>query len=321
MDANEAPPRVPLAPALPPIGDFFRQVLTLGRQSIVPALPALVLLYCYRFGMGLYLVFSGDTTSPLGFPDYQARAFPLIVTATAYLPLLVLVYTPFLPLQDAILRGTKRSFMDSTKHVLERLWPYGVSSLIQFAIIVVPATMIVLVTGLATLPFGALPDKTRAALILLAMAPAAVWIVVSLFLMIFATPLLLLDGRGPLASIRESFRLMRRHFSGLLGRFVAFIVVIVIAAVFFSLPSAMLTIVTAVARQKIIGVEIARAVWDSAVSTATFPFSVAGLLILYRALVPARESTAGHLEPAAAGDVPVPTPGEATGPTPPYRFE
>lgn len=340
MDANEGTPAVPLspvpptdaplppmpplaasafAPPLPPVGEFLKGVLSLGRQSILPALPVLVLIYCYRFGMGLYFVFAGAATSPLGFPDNQARVFMWTVTAAAFLPLLVLVYTPFLPFQDALLHGGKRSFVDCVKQVLELLWPYGVSSVYQILIVAAAPTAILVAAALVTAQLPALPDPMRMGLIVLALVPAVLWMAVSGFLLSFATPLVILDGRGPAASIRESLRLVRRHFSGLFGRLFLFVALLVLASFFLSIPTGILSAVTAVARQRIIGVEIARLIWDSAVGTILFPFSVAAPLILYRSLVPA---PAGAATAAAGPDaVRLPLEGETTSSTPPYRFE
>ncbi|HET9950601.1 MAG TPA: hypothetical protein VFS09_02275 [Candidatus Eisenbacteria bacterium] len=321
-------PFVPRAPLLPPVGDFLREVLSLGRKSILPALPALVLLYFYRLGMGLYLVFAGDTTSPLGFPDYQGRAVTWIVTATAYLPLLVLVYTPFLPLQDGLIRGTKRTFVESIKHVLELLWPYGVSSFYQLLIIAIPAAGIMVLAALAMMPLTNLPEQIRALLLFFALIPAGLWILAAMFLLSFATPLLILDGWGPAASIRESVRLVRRSFGALFGRFFIFAVVLVFAGVAASFPSAMLNVVTTVARQKMIAADIARVFWDSLVSTALFPFTIAGLLLIYRAIVPgtaaADRATADRAEagsPGAAEPPQVPIAGPTTTTTSPYQFE
>ena len=303
-------PFVPSAPLLPPVGEFLWQVLALGRKSILPALPVLVLLYFYRFGMGLYLVFAGGTTSPLGFPDYQARAVTWIITATAYLPLLVLVYTPFLPLQDGLLRGPKRSFVESVKHVLEMLWPYGVSSFLQLLLIAIPAVGMIVVAALATMPLTSLPDQVRTLLIFVAMVPAFLWILVAMFLLSFATPLLILDGWGPVTSIRESVRLVRRSWGALFGRLFLFVVILIFAGVFASFPSAILNVVTTVARQKMVAVDIARVAWDSLVSTALFPFTIAGLLLIYRTLVP------GPAEPPQ-----IPIEGPTTTTTSPYQFE
>jgi hypothetical protein len=99
--APVAPPR----PMLPTLGAFLRESLSLGARSIRPALPALVFLGCYRFGMGLYFEVAVRQTTPFGDPDQRAQLLHLMMSLCAYLPLLVLIYLPFLPLQDAIRRG------------------------------------------------------------------------------------------------------------------------------------------------------------------------------------------------------------------------
>jgi len=100
--------------------------------------------------------------------------------------------------------------------------------------------------------------------------------------------------------------------------------------VFVSLPSGMLKVMMSVANQKIVAVEIARLFWDSGVSTLAFPFSVAVLVVLYRALVPPRDPAdeearvapnAPTGNPADPNAVPVPTKGETITTTSPYSFE
>lgn len=327
------PPAAPLsaAPArpalLPPVGTFLRDTLSLGTRSIAPALPVLVGLYFYRFGMGLYMVTTGDSTSPMGYPDYQLRAVTWVVAAASYLPLLVLVYTPFLPFQDAILRGQRRSFVDSVKLVLELLWPYGISSFYQILFIALPATLIIVGAAAVTMAMGAIPIEMRSILVLLALVPAGIWIAFAMFLLAFATPLLVLDGRGPMESIRESFALVRRHFGGLLWRFVVAVALLTLVMVVASFPSAMLSVVSSVAKQKLVGVAVARVFWDSAVGTLAFPFTVAAMIVLYRALVPPTDH-AGATAPTTprGGDAgpnagAVPTKGETVTTTSPYSFE
>lgn len=334
-----APPAAPAAPApaaptlvppLPPVGDFLRDTLSLGRRSLAPALPVLVVLYFYRFGMGLYMIAAGGSTSPMGYPDYQLRAVTWIVAATAYLPLLVLVYTPFLPFQDAIFRGERRGFLDSVKLVLELLWPYGISSFYQIVFIAIPATVIILGAAAVTMAMGAIPIEMRSILVLLAIVPAGIWIAFAMFLLAFATPLLVLDGRGPMESIRESFSLVRRNFGGLLWRFVVAAALLTLVIVVASFPSTMLSVLSSVAKQKLVGVAIARLIWDSAVGTLAFPFTVAAMIVLYRALVPSRdgagEAALPHsVTPSGGGADPnvaaVPTKGETVTITSPYSFE
>lgn len=311
MDPRPFVPPVPL----PGLGDYLRELVRLGVQSIRPAIPALVLLFCYRFGMGLYLLFAGDATSPLGYPDPQARVVTAVVTAAAYLPLLVLVYTPFLPLQDSLLRGERRSFFDCAKLVLELLPKFALSGLAQGAIVVGPALAIILGAAIAAAPLGAAPQEVKMLLVLAAMVPALLWVCVAAFLLSFAVPLLILDGRGPIESVRESFRLIRSRFGGLFGRLLFFGLALFLVLLFVSFPNSMLAALSAVAGQQFLGAQIAGLVWTSAVSAALFPFSVSALLVLYRAMVPAAAAPA-----SPSADRPV-EPAEPTSTTNPYAFE
>jgi membrane-anchored glycerophosphoryl diester phosphodiesterase (GDPDase) len=307
-------------PAFPPAGEYLRRVVVLARQSIPPALPALVLLYFYRFGMELYLAVSGAADTPGGVRAIPAATW--IVFACTYLPLVILLQTPFLPLQDALLRGERRSLLEGVKHVLERVWPIGVTSFVQAAIVTLPAFAILFVAALVGMSVGGAGAPARAILVLFAMVPAAAWVPIAVFFLCFATPLLLLDGRGPIASIRESFTITRRNAGALIGRYVLAIVLLTFAMLFASLPSAMVAIAMEVAGAKTVAASIARAVWDSAVSAVAFPFTVAAQLVLYRAAVPwAGGATAEGATAGAPGGAPLATDGENVTATSPYRFE
>src|SRR5262249_45019059 len=156
-------------------------------------------------------------------------------------------WTPFLPLQDGLLRGIKRSFWDSIKQVLELVWPYGLSSGLQGLIIGGPPCFLLVIVALAMAPLGnAMPDGVRARIVLLALAPCFTVILFSVFFLAFPPPPLVLAGRGRGASTRESASLIRKHFGGLLGRVVLFVLLMTMAALFASLPSGMLTMVSAV---------------------------------------------------------------------------
>jgi len=281
---------------LPPLGEYLQQTIRLGLASIRPAMPALVIAGCYRFGMGIYSIFSGPPTAPPGYPEAALQAATIIVGAGAYLPLLVLVHTPFLPLQDALLRSERRSFFDGVKHVLERVAPFGLSGLAQSAIVLVPAIGILTIAALfaTSMPESAAP--VRALLFLTALLPIGLWVCASLFFLCFATPALILDGAGPLGAIRTSVGLVRRHAGGLLGRLFLSGSAIFLAFIFLSLPSSMIAAVSAVAGRQFVGAQIAGLVWTSVVSAALFPFSVAALMTLYRALVSPKEPA-----PAGAG--------------------
>jgi hypothetical protein len=286
-------------------------------RSIGPALPALTLLCFYRFGMGLYLEFAVQQTSPLGYPDDRARAMHLVMTAAAYLPLLLLVYTPFLPLQDALLRGERKGFFDSVRHVLERTLPFGLSMLAQLVILATPVTLLFFTAGLAMTAIPDAPEELIAWIMLLLMIPTLTWLAIAAIYLLLATPALVLDGRGPLQSIRFSARTTHHRFWGLLGRlFVAF-VLIILATVFFSFPASILAIAARVSGADPPALKIARVLWTSVITAAAFPFSVAALMVLYRSVAPSGGG-AGAAAPEADGTAGA---GEPRRATTPYLFE
>jgi hypothetical protein len=297
-------------PSLPPIDTYLRAVLALGFASLRRALPAIGFLYFYRLGMGLYLALSSDSSSPLGLYDERTLVVTVAMQIVAYLPMLVLVYTPFLPLQDFILRGEPRSFGVSVRIVLERLVPFVISVITQGVILFGPPALFF--TG-AALMLGALPSKPEElvrVLVLASLLPSGLYIIVIALFLIFAIPSVVLDGRGPFAAIRQSFVIVGRHFGGVLGRLVVFFLLLVIVAVAGSLPEAILQAATAAASVDHPAFKIAGAIWGAAVSAALFPFTVAALMVLYRAAVPAAASAAG-----IAGEP------EARPAASPYRFE
>jgi hypothetical protein len=303
-------------PSLPPIDTYLRAVMALGFASLRLSLPALGFLYFYRLGMDLYLALSSDSSSPLGITDERTLIITVAMQTVAYLPMLVLVYTPFLPMQDFILRGERQTFGAAVRLVLERLVPFVISLIAQVVLILGPPSLFF--TG-AVLLLGALPSKPEElirVLVILSLIPSVLYVVVIALFLIFAIPSVVLDGRGPLASIRQSFAIVGRHFGGILGRLFVFFVLLVIAAIAASMPEAIMKAATAAASVDHPAFKIAGAIWKAAVSAFLFPFTVAALMVLYRSAVPARAGTAGS---DATGDFP--PDGEVRPAASPYRFE
>jgi hypothetical protein len=302
-------------PSLPPVDTYLRAVIALGFASLRLSLPALGFLYFYRLGMGLYLALSSDSSSPLGIYDERMLIVTMTMQVVAYLPMLVLVYTPFLPLQDSILQGERRTFGAAVRLVLERFVPFIVSVISQAVLLLGPPSLFF--CGAALL-LGALPSKpeelTRL-LVIASLIPSILYIIVIGLFLLFAIPAVVLDGRGPVAAIRQSFGIVGRHFGGIVGRLFVFTVLLIIAAVAGSLPEAILQAVAAAAAVDHPAFKVAGAIWGAAVSAFLFPFTVAALVVLYRAAVPARAGTA----PDATGGL---LAGEEPRPAAsPYRFE
>jgi len=306
MEPNPAPhaPPNPMPHAvhrpLPPVSTFLREVLSLGVRSIVPALSALFLLCFYRFGMGLYLEFVVKQTSPLGFPDERAKAAYLILAASAYLPLLALVYTPFLPLQDAILRGGRKSFLNSVRQVLECMVPFGLSSIVQVVILATPVFLMFVLAGLALSSVPEAPKEVIGGTVLLLLIPACVWVAIAALFLLFATPALVLDGLGPIRSIRFSVAEVARHLWGVIGRLIAGFAMIAVAVVLASFPASMLAMAAKVSGSDLPALKVARVLWMSGVTALAFPFTVAVLMTLYRAVAPA--PAVGGGAPGAGGE-------------------
>jgi hypothetical protein len=305
---------------LPAYGDYFRAILALGRRAIRPALPAIVFVYFYRLGMGLYKEL---TPGEAGLHEGGLAGVAAFLTlAAGYLPMLVLIYTPFLPFLDGLARGGTSSFLDAVRQVLEVAWKYLLSLVAQLVILLLPA---MLLAGIAAAlaagvsggwiehlrPGENLSNALRGTILLTFLIPAFLWILYAAIHLLFATPALVLSRRGPFASIGVSWGLVSRHFWSLVGRLLAYAALALLAFVVLSLPSWFLGAALAMSGNTNPVLKIPSVVWVSGVDALLFPFGVAALLILYRALVP---------EPAAAGAEPAGPEGEHR-PTSPFIFE
>lgn len=285
-------------PPLPNVADYFRAILDLGRRSFRPALPALAFLYFYRLGVGAYAALSDSSYSESSFSGIGSFA-PQLAIVGSILPVLLLIYTPFLPLQDALLRERAASFLGAVRQVLEVTWSFMLSGIVQLAILVIPFVALGIVAGIV------LPDSTsedgpgRLAAVGVVLLVGGFWFLVASFFLMFATPAVVLDRAGPIRAVVTSLRLVRRHFGGLLGRLFAFGFFALFVYFVAIIPTAILTAVEQTSGVPSAPLKVAGVIWTSAVDTLFFPFWVAALILLYRALVPA----AGAV-PAGAATIP-----------------
>jgi hypothetical protein len=293
MDDDLKLPRPPSRPLLPPVSTYLSAVFALGRASIAPGFPALAFFYFYRLGMGLYLALSVDRV--VSIDDIGARGAlmaPTVLQIPAYIPVLVLIYMPFLLLQDGILRGTPSAIGRSMRAVLERVLPLIASGLAQIAIVFGPPILLLAGAALLARSVPTRPEELTRAIVLVSLVPCIVYIFVMLFFLWFALPALVLDKRGPLRSIRLSFGLVATHFGGLLGRILVTFFLVVVAAVVLAFPAEILQVAAATAEVEHPVLKIAVVVWTAAVAALLFPFMMASVVILYRALVPAAGESA-----------------------------
>ena len=309
---------------LPSVGTYLRQIWSLGRRSIAPALPALLFLWFFRFGMDLYLEVAGGGRTPLGHTDERARLVHAFMAISAYLPMIVLVYMPFLPVQDALIHGERTSYLEGVRRVLERLLAFVLSGLAQLVILLAPVAIVFGVMVLLVAPFPTLPREVAVLLTIALLVPLLIWVFIAAIFLMFAMPSLILDGFGPIEAIRRSVRLVARHFFGIVGRLLVWVVLLFVLMMVAMTPAFAIQGIAALSGGAAVALRIAGVLWMSAVAAATLPFSVASMIVLYRALAPRGGEEIGEAVTGAPGLVPsAPALSRPEGPEQPtpYIFE
>lgn len=261
----EAHPIGPEMVLLPGVASYLRSVFELGRRSLRPALPALVFLFLYRLGMGAY----GALTNYSHALGEGAPGVKAVLNATPIV-LLALVYIPFLPLQESILRGRPIHFLGAIRSVLRVSVNLVLSGIAQVCILLGPITPITIVGArLLSDPLGPV------------MWAGFAWLAVAAFFMIFTIPAVVLDGEGPLRSLWTSVRLVSRNFGSVLGML---LVLGFIALVGFGAASPLSALGATAAP-----IKVAFVAWTSAIEALLLPFLAAAVVVLYRSLRPRAE--------------------------------
>jgi hypothetical protein len=147
------------------------------------------------------------------------------------------------------------------------------------------------------------------------LVPSLLWSCLAGFLLIFAIPALVLDGQGPIESIRTSVGLVRRHFGGVLGRLLAYFALAFLVAIVAAIPSTFLSAAITASGNENPMLRIPGEIWMSALDAFLFPFGVAALVVLYRTVAPA----AARAATAAAPGTLLPEESRLT--TSPFPFE
>ena len=276
---------------LPSIADYVGAIWNLGRRSLVPALPALAFVYFYRLGLGAYLTLS-DTTYPQSM-DALGILGPQLAVIAAFVPLLLMIYTAFLPLQDSILRGRPVTFLGAIRRVFETAWNLTLSGTAQAVILFLPFAALCFIAGLALPDTGGEADPTSLVVMSFVLLAGLAWAMIASLLLVFATPAVVLDDEGPIQSLGTSFRVALSHLGGILGRFVGFGFLALVIYFMVRMPTAILTNAAAASGAASVPIKLAALIWASAVDTLFFPFWVAALMVLYRALVPPAAATRG----------------------------
>src|SRR4029077_13237964 len=100
------------------------------------------------------------------------------------------------------------------------------------------------------------------------------WLGAAASFMIFLIPAVVLDGEGPLHSLRTSFFLVSRNLGSVLGRF---LVLAILAFVGFEVSSH----VSGLAGSTAVPIKLAVVTWTSAAETLLYPFWIAAVTVLY----------------------------------------
>ena len=272
---------------------YLTAVWDLGLRSLKPALPALGFLYFYRLGMGAYVALS-DYSYPLG-KDALGAILPQLAVIASFMPLLLLIYTPFLPLQDGLMRGAEMTFLSAIRRVFEESWNFMLSGIVQVLVFFIPFMVIAVVAGLMLPATAGDVDPTRLLAASFAALAGLAWAMIAGLFMIFATPALVLDSEGPVQSLRTSFHLVSRNLGAVLGRLFAFAFVATVVYFLATMPSSILGAVERSSGIASAPLKLAGVVWSSAVDTLFFPIWVAALMVLYRSLRPALADTRGSV--------------------------
>jgi hypothetical protein len=268
----------PAMVSLPGVPAYLRSVYELGRRSLRPALPALAFLFLYRLGMGAYGALTNYSYA-MGKGALGVKA--TMISAPFLLLVLVLIYIPFLPLQESLLRGHPIHFVVATRRVLRVSVNWMLLGIAQVLIVLGPISPI-FVPRLLPGPWWTQAWTFLAPLLYAFFA----WMLVTSFFMIFAMPAVVLDGEGPLHSLRTSCRLVWRNLGSALGRLLAFTFLATIAYKVATIPSSILDAAGRTSGVAAAPIKLAAVIWTSAASTLFFPFWVAAVMVLYRSLRP-----------------------------------
>ena len=267
--------------------------IALGLQSLRPASGVLlsVAVVCFvRAGLAeeFFRGHSGLTESP----EVVSGLAEMLLTAIAF-SVLSVGFLLLLPLQDGLNLGKPQNERAAAQVVFRRAGALALSGLVQGAIVFgPPAVLLVVMTThemKAVLASGGTPDAAtllavEAAVLHGSLAASCAWLALTNALFLFAAPLLLLENRGPLRSIGLSAILFVRRILPEWARFLS----VRWAPSPGVLPeSAILRSVAHLPRWSFLR-SVLPATWSAASTAFALAFGTAGLVVLFRRLIPAR---------------------------------
>ncbi|HEY6220978.1 MAG TPA: hypothetical protein VIX13_00415 [Candidatus Eisenbacteria bacterium] len=283
--------------ALPRAAEALSAAISLGRRSLRPAsgiLLSVAIVSFVRAGLAEEF-FHGhipltQTSGPI--PEMTSMLLTAVLLSVLSLGFLLL-----LPLQDNLELGKPANEREAARIVFRRAGPLALSGLVQGAIVFGPPAVLfvsltmrevrgVLATG------GTLDAETlmtlQAAVLRGSLAACCSWLAITNALFLFAAPLLLLESRGPLRSIGLSAALFVKRVLPDSARFLSIALLWGLLYVAVVLPeSEILRALAHLPRWSFLR-SVLPAAWTAASTTFALAYGTAGLVVLFRRLVPAR---------------------------------
>ncbi len=280
-----------------PAAELLRAAVALGHRSLKPAsgiLVAAALAIFVRASLAEEFFHGNDLLSPTGEPLSQLASALLTVVVFTVLSIGFLL---LLPLQDSLAQGRATSERAAAKAVYGRTGALAVSGMVQAAIVFGPPA--VLLVSLATQEMRAVlaeggtldtPTLTavQAAVLHGSLGASCFWLAITNVLFLFAAPLLLLEGRGPLRSIWLSATLVVRRGFPEWNRFLSIALLWTVIYAVVVLPRSVIgQVVAPLPRTSFLRATLPAA-WSAASMPAALAYGVAGLVVLFRRLVPVK---------------------------------
>ena len=283
--------------ALSRAAEALRAAISLGRRSLRPAsgiLLSVAVVTFVRAGLAEEF-FRGhipltQTSGPI--PELTSMLLTAVVLSVLSVGFLLL-----LPLQDSLEVGKPANERAAARVVFRRTGPLAISGLVQAAIVFGPPTILFVSLTMrearAVLAAGGTLDAetlltVQAAVLRGSLAACGSWLAITNALVLFAAPFLLLENRGPLRSIGLSAALFLRRVIPEWPRFLSIAFLWGFLYVAVVLPeSEILRELAHLPRWSFLR-SVLPATWTAVSTTLALAYGTAGLVVLFRRLVPAR---------------------------------
>ena len=277
--------------------ETFQASIALGRRSLRPCAWLLAVTAVIDFTVRTILAAATGSGSVATDP---AQGLVVLVASELMLldvAIIAMVSLLLLPIQDAIERGQAIGATRATAILVKKTLPLTLSGIVQGAIItgppilflmasVAPVVAPIIEAGGATDP-GTLSTMLAAAIWRAAWRSLA-WILVTSLFLLFAWPYLIFENRGPIRSIGLSAALVVRRGLSDWSRFLAVFFLWAALAAVILLPQMVARLCAPSHLHSNHLHSVLSVAWTAVTSALALVWFDAGLVTLFRRLVPAR---------------------------------